>query len=256
MIPELASISAGAPRLSSDELTIYFHAYEDQIELWSAHRSSLSEPFGDRTLLAGQSSPAADYDPAVSADGLTLWFASTRVANEGQHLYVSTRASTLAEFGPPGLAAAVNAADLQTYDAQPFPTVIGNELWLISKRAGGQGDNDIWRAAWTGSGFATPVAVAELNSPADEHVPTPSADRLNIYFSSTRAAPGTKGSREIWRSHRNVIEDGFSPPTLVDELNSDGADIASWLSADNCRLYGTSSFGGRPDRIFMATRQP
>jgi len=255
-IPELAMVNAGAPRLSSDELTIYFHAYGGQVDLWSAHRSSLTEAFSPPTLLAGQNSPSNDFDPAVSADGLTLWFASTRVANEGQHLYVSTRASTLAEFGAPGLAAAVNATDTQQYDAQPFLTTVGNELWFTSRRTGGLGGNDIWRAAWTGSGFETPVAVAELNSPADEWVPTVSADRLTVYFSSERAATGAKGDRDIWVSHRNVIDDGFPASTLVDELNTAGADVASWLSADNCRMYGTSSGGGGTNRIYMATRQP
>lgn len=255
-IPELATIDAGAPRLSADELTIYFHAYGGQVDLWSAHRNSLTDPFGNPTLLAGQNSPSGDYDPAVSADGLTLWFASTRVANENQHLYVSTRASTLAEFGPPGLAAAVNAPDPQQYDAQPFLTMVGNELWFTSKRTGGLGENDIWRATWTGSGFATPVAVAELNSPADEWVPTVSVDRLTVYFSSTRVATGTKGNLDIWTSHRNVINDGFSTPMLVDELNTDGSDLASWLSIDNCRIYGTSNSGGGINRIYMATRQP
>jgi hypothetical protein len=100
------------------------------------------------------------------------------------------------------------------------------------------------------------VAVAELNSPGDEWVPTVSADRLTVYFSSGRAATGVKGDLDIWASHRNVIDDGFPAPTLVDELNTAGADLASWLSADNCRMYGTSSGGGGTNRIYMATRQP
>src|SRR5215510_9274688 len=64
-IAELATVNAGAPRLSSDELTIYFHAYGDQVDLWSTHRPSLTEPFGPPTSLAGQNSPSADFDPAV-----------------------------------------------------------------------------------------------------------------------------------------------------------------------------------------------
>jgi hypothetical protein len=254
-IPELAMVNAGAPRLSSDELTIYFHAYGDQIDLWSAHRNSLTEPFGPPAQLAGQNSSSADFDPVVSADGLTLWFASTRDANVGQqHLYVSTRASMLAEFGAPGLAAAVNATDTQQYDAQPFLTSAGNELWFVSKRTGGLGSNDIWRAAWTGSGFATPMAVAELNSPTAEWVPTVSADRLTVYFSSGRAATGAKGDLDIWTSRRKTIDDGFPAPTLVGELNTAGADLASWLSADNCRMYGASNGGGGTNHIYLATR--
>lgn len=40
------------------------------------------------------------------------------------------------------------------------------------------------------------------------------------------------------------------------ERNTAGADVASWLSADNCRMYGASNGGGGTNRIYMATRQP
>lgn len=253
-LPGLAMVDGGYPRLSADELTIYFHTYSPG-KLWSAHRSALTEAFGAPALLAAQNSTSDDYDPAESADGLTLWFASFRVANEGEHLYISTRASSLANFGAPGLASRVNAADPTRSDAQPFPTMDGSELWFTSNRAGGLGGSDIWRASWTGSEFATPVNVPELNSSSTEYLPTVSADRLTVYFSSQRAAPGVKGQFDIWTSHRNVVDDGFPPPTLVDELNTTGSDFVGWLSADSCRLYGVSNAEG-PNRFFMATRQP
>jgi hypothetical protein len=98
------------------------------------------------------------------------------------------------------------------------------------------------------------VAVAELDSPADEWVPALSADRFTVCFSSGRAASGAKGDLDIWTSRRKTIDDGFPAPTLVGELNTAGADLASWLSADNCRMYGASNGGGGMNHIYLATR--
>ena len=175
-IPGLGMFEGGTARLSPDELTIYFSA--NSADLWVAHRNTLMEAFETPTLITAQNSSAADVDPAVSSDGLTLWFGSNRIVNEGLHLYVATRASKLAEFGPPGLAATVNATDKQQSDYEPFVTADGNELWFTSTRPGGLGGYDIWRATLTGNGFATPVIVSELNSSVDDFLPALSADRL------------------------------------------------------------------------------
>ena len=239
--------------MSANELTIYFST--NPPDLWVAHRSALAEAFGTPTLIAAENSSAAEYDPAVSFDGLTLWFASNRVANEGFHLYVANRASTLAEFGAPGLAATVGATDTKQADWQPFVTADGGELWFASTRAGGLGGNDIWHATSTGNGFAVPSIVPELNSSSDDFLPTLSADRLTVYFTSTRTVTGTKGKLDIWTSHRSTVNDGFPGPALADELNTSGNDLATWLSADNCRMYGASDVSG-PSRLYVATRSP
>jgi len=251
-LSEFDMADVGAGRLSSDELTIYFSTVAG--DLWISRRSALPEVFGVPALLTAQNSSSLDYDPTVSSDRLTLWFASNRTANEGFHLYVAARASTLAEFGAPGLAATVNATDPKQTDAQPFVTADGTELWFTSTRAGGLGGLDIWHATWAGNEFATPTIVAELNSSSDDFLPTLSADRLTVYFASTRAAVGTKGGFDIWTSHRSTVNDGFPAPTLVDELNTTGNDFTTWLSVDNCRMFGVSYATG-PGRLFMATRQ-
>jgi len=252
-IPGLAMVDGGTARLSPDELTIYFSS-TNPAELWVAHRSALAEAFGTPALIAAQNSSSGEFDPTVSSDGLTLWFSSNRVANEGNHLYVATRASMLAEFGVPGVAATVNATDTKQIDGQPFLTADGTELWFVSSRAG-LGVYHIWHAARTSGGFTTPAIVPELNSSSEDWLPTLSADRLTVYFASTRPAAGTKGGFETWRSHRSTVNDGFREPTLVDELNTAGDEGVTWLSADNCRVYGASSVTGLY-RLYVATRQP
>jgi hypothetical protein len=114
---------------------------------------------------------------------------------------------------------------------------------------------DIWHARAIGPGFDTPVAEPQLSSPANDYLPMLSADRLDVYLSSDRAAAAGKGGFEIWRSHRTTIQDGFPAPALVEELNTSGAEHATWLSADNCRIYGATDVAGDLD-LFVATRQP
>jgi Tol biopolymer transport system component len=254
-IPGLEATDAIPARLSPDEFTLYSNQVTPP-DIWVAHRSTLTGAFGPPTFLTAQNSASFDGNPTVSSDGLTLWLQSNRVANQGYHLYVTTRTSTLVEFGTPGLAATVNAADPTKNEYNPFVTTDGSELWFSSDRTGGVGGQDIWYAKWTGNGFGPPTPVPELNASGEDWFPTLSADRLTIYFGSIRTAPGTKGSFDIWTSHRSTVNDGFPAPTLVNELNTPNAEVPTWVSGDNCRLYGGLLNSSGAFRLFVATRQP
>jgi hypothetical protein len=247
------SMIEGTVRLSPDELTAYFGgtATGTNGELYVTHRATRDEAFATPTLMAAENSPADEADPAVSADGLTLWFSSVRAANEANHIYIATRSSALAEFGEPGLAAGIDGSDPQQQDFQPYITNGGEELWFASTRSPSSGGADIWRSTRSPTGFSTPTRVLELASTADDWLPTLSADRLTVYFASKRAGTGTKGGHDVWMSHRSTIDDGFAAPSVVDELNTAADDLVSWLSSDNCRIYGSTT-----GDIWMATRLP
>lgn len=249
----LEMIDGGTPRLSTDELTIYFFTGNPG-DLWLSHRDTLTGAFGAPVLITVLNSPFHDTDPMISFDGLRFWFASNRLPNGDMHLYVSTRTSWLAEFGAPGLAATVNSLDVTKSDVQPSETKDGIELWFASARLGGLGGYDIWHASRSGNGFRTPEPVSELNSSSDDWLPTLSADQLTVYFSSKRVAIGSRGDFDVWVSHRTTLNEVFSRPALVEELNTSGSDFATWLSSDNCRIYGVSYVNG-PGRYFVATRQ-
>jgi hypothetical protein len=258
-IPGLEAIGAITAHLSPDELTLYStgsQVSQDPADIWVAHRSTRTGAFGPPMFLTAVNTTFFDGNPSVSSDGLTMWLQSNRVLNQGYHLYVATRTSTLVEFGTPGLAATVNAADPTKNDYTPFVTADSSELWFSSDRTGGLGGQDIWFAKRTGNGFGPPTPVSQFNSLGDDELPTLSADGLTIYFGSTRTAPGTKGSFDIWTSHRSTVNDGFPAPTLVDELNTSSAEAPAWLSADNCRLYGGLLNSSGAFRLFVATRQP
>jgi hypothetical protein len=250
-----ATGSSADPALSADELTLYMTrlspAGDD--DLYVASRSAITEPFGAPAPLATVNSAASDRAGTLAAAGLALVYSSNQKANEGFHLYVATRTSLLAAFGAPTLLTGVESPVPTDNDLEPFATADGTELWFISNRGG---NDDIYRAAKAGGGFANPALVPELSSPAvEEHVML-SADRKTVYFSSTRTAPGTVGGHDIFRAHRNSVSDGFGPPAVVPELNSANNDYPSWLSADNCRIYLFRQVGAGVYEIFVATRHP
>ena len=246
--------SEGVPRLTPDELELYFNGVlgsDTAYTIYRAQRDTTSQPFGPPLALTRLHTAAGEYDPTVTSDGLNLFFRSSLVATEGLHLYVSVRDSRFGEFGAPSEVANAHSPTVTDNDVQPFVTADAQELWFSSNRAGGLGVYDIYRARSNGSSVSTAAAVLELNTNAEDQLPTVSADRLTVYLASTR--PTSKGGFDIWTAHRSTTQDGFPAPTQVSELNSTTTDYPGWLSADNCRLYFTSDRAGNLD-IYVAIR--
>jgi Tol biopolymer transport system component len=89
------------PRLTPDELTIFFHGSDipdrvGQHDIWMATRAAKNEPFGDVTNLTLVDSLFHDVHPFVSTDGLELYFSSDR--NGSFQLFRATRDSTASLF--------------------------------------------------------------------------------------------------------------------------------------------------------------
>lgn len=240
------------PRLSSDELTLYFARWASGqgLELYVATRPSRMEAFGTPTSIPGVGSPSDENFPNVSVDGRTIIFDSAR---SGQHIYVSTRPSTDAAFGVPVLAA-VNSQSTTDIDFQSFLTADGAEIWFASNRAGGVGDFDILRAVKHNGAWGAPVGVAELESTTADLAPIVSADRLTVYFVSWQARSGSLGGYDIWTSHRATTSESFPPPVLAG-INTTSNEFTGWLSPDDCRLYFASDRSGTLD-LYVAERSP
>jgi hypothetical protein len=234
-------------QLSSDETTIYFGAFTaspQNNDLYMSRRTTLGGSFGTVSTVTLQNSSSQDFDPSVSNDGLSLWFATDRT-NVFQ-IYVATRANLLADFDRPGLARGVNSVG---NNSTPFLSADNSELWFTSDRAGGPGQWDIWHSKKRVSGFEDPIASSSLSSDKNDWSPTLSTDGLTIYISSDRV--GGQGGFDVWRAHRNSVTEGFPAPMVVDELNTAGTEYLAWISTDNCRVYGQTN-----GTFSVATRQP
>jgi Tol biopolymer transport system component len=242
-----------APTLTGDELTLLYSSVRADAsaftQLYAATRSSTSDPFSASALIASVSNGLSnDSDPALSADGLTLYFQSDRGGGLGSgDIYVATRATLVTDFQPPSPVVAVNTAQ---DDTQPALDADGS-LWLASTRGGGLGGYDLYRAAWMGSAFQSPTSVTELNSASDDWSPTLSVDGLTIFFASNR--PGGAGNYDIYTATRASMSVPFSAPTPVTELDTPDNELPHWLSHDGCRLYLERSQAATYE-IYVATR--
>jgi hypothetical protein len=222
------------PRLSADELTIYFTtSVGTTSDLSMATRTSTSAPFANEKTLP-QSGPSTDNDPSVGADHLTLWFHSGR--NGTADIFLATRAAPTGPFGTAVAIPTVNSA--LTNENHAYFRAAGSELWFISDRPGGAGGYDIYTSAKSGAAFAPPTRIAELSSPSADWQPQPSEDGLTILFASDR--PGGKGLLDLWIASRATINAPWGTPAPLTELNSANVEQAGWLSADRCRIWFSS----------------
>lgn len=149
-------------------------------------------------------SSAGEGSPEVSADGLELYFNSTRPGYGGTDIWVARRLTQDAEWGKAeNLGPVVNTAANET---APTISSDGLELYFCdfqSPRPGGSGNSDIWvtRRATKGAPWGPPVNLGPLvNSPSNEITPEVSFDGLELYFECDR--PGGLGSDDLWVARR------------------------------------------------------
>ena len=110
-------------------------------------------------------STADERDPFLSADGNWLYFASNRKGGRGGlDLYRAPVAADGSIGTPQLLDGPVNGRN----DERSPALADDGRLLFSSNRGGGMGGWDLWSAPRQGESFGTPVAMAGLNTPADE----------------------------------------------------------------------------------------
>jgi len=185
-----------------------------------------------------------DVCSSISADGLSLFFASFRPGGHGEgdifegDIYVATRETRNEPWGEPiNLGSTVNSS---WHDAGPSISFSGLTLYFFSDRPGGHGNQwDIWmttRQALSDP-WSTPVNLGPMiNGTYSDFTPCISKDGLTLYFSSDR--PGGHGSWDIWQSkHVSANDDWGNPVNLGPNVNSSSYDQAPSISADGLTLF-------------------
>jgi hypothetical protein len=231
-VPELNSDAndLGAA-LTSDGRRLYFYSDRDDgvggFDLYAAEAgdSGWSAPVN----LGRRINTAADeYDPAISADGSTLYFASDRSEE------MADRA----------------AAYDETADEQ---------VDLKDRR--GRTHFDLYRAnrdrekqAWSPA-----QPLAKLNTEDNEFAPFPSPDGRKLYFSSDRQqAPDAPRSLDLYAASR--LDEGFdSAEHLGAEINTSADETEPALLADGPQLVFSSNrdgvdavYASKPKEVFEA----
>jgi Tol biopolymer transport system component len=203
----LNSITAdGAITMTADGQTFYFGSgrettVDNDVDIWSAH-------FGidGRLKLTRLPKPVGTYNwesqPAISADGKKLFFASNRENKDKVNIYVSHLLHDGKWSEPANLGSRINAS---SYQASPFLSTDGKTFYFASKREGGMGGLDLYQTTWLGptdTDWSEPIDLpAPINSEKNDFFLSIPASGKTVYFASDRTG---KTRFDLWAA---------SPPT-------------------------------------------
>ena len=195
-----------------------------------------------------------DYEPRLSADGLTLYFVRGK-AGHNADIHIAER--TADGWSDPQPLAAINSAH---DDLGPEPSPDGRLLYFYSNRPGGSGGYDLW-AARRGSGgeFATPTNLGPLvNSRHNDYGPAVTPDGAMLYFASNRPRPKHPDhAGETWPA--TVREDlrVRDYDLYVSAINQGGVGRSAPLTALNTPHHeGTPAVSPAGDFVYFSSDRP
>jgi len=208
-------------------------------------------------------SASIDAGPAISKDGLSLYFHSTRPGGFGLNdIWVSQRASEDDPWGPPvNVGPAINT---EFTDAVPGFSRDGH--WMFFNRLGGPGSFggfDVWASyrehvhddfAWETAVNLGPEINTEFLDAGPGYFENDDVGVPLLFFGSTR--PGGLGGYDIYVSAQ--LPDGsWGTPASVTELNSPAPDQRPSIRSDGLELFFHSGrpggFGGSD--VWVSTRE-
>jgi Tol biopolymer transport system component len=142
----------------------------------------------------------------------------------------------------------VNLETVNSESAEFYPTLTADgTLYFVSRREGGLGGSDIYRARLVDGQYATPENVGPaLNTPGFEGDTFVAPDESYIILNSRGHDPGPGGG-SLFISYRG--ENGaWSPPRNLGEvMNADRSDFCPMMSPDGQYFFFSSArprFGG------------
>jgi serine/threonine protein kinase len=248
------------PSLTADGLALYFATWVAPSlggggsEIFECRRTRRNELFGE-PVRVNINSEFDDTAPFISADGLTLTFASNRPGGAGdKDLWITTRKSSEDPWNPPvNLGPKVNSSD---EDWKPALSVDGLALVFSSWRFGGEGSEDLWmsmRPSRDGS-WSAPVNLGPaVNSVDSETSPCLSSDKLALFFHRKRE--GEEGQL-IMMCTRSSVDASFGEPvSLGPTVNIHNAGQV-FVTPDDRVLYFTIGRDNEQDIYFAPIKRP
>lgn len=242
-VTELSSgEDTGNPTLTADKLEIFLTRSDGAERLiWHATRSSPNQRFDSPTKLSElHESGSEDTSPAISANGLTLWFGSNRDGGKGDmDIWVSTRVNPKLPWGPPVNLVAINSK------AKDIPRPLGqyDSIMPMSSDRVRAGMYQIYFAArLREKEFANPKLLSDLTpldlSHADAFL---THDGLTLFYSQ---GPHN-GRKDLYVAYRKSLEAPFAQAKPLEMINSPLDEFDPWLSMDGKELYFSSNRSGR-----------
>ena len=194
--------------------------------------------FSTPTEVPNVNTSSEELNASISADGLSLYFISSRPGGVGgRDIWVTTRETTDEDWGEP-----VNLGPTINTPAGEWGVSIsydGLSLYFDTSQNGSVAVNDLWVAtrATTDDDWGNPVSLGPtVNSSGDDYTPSISADGLSLYFNSDRS--GGVGAYDLWVTTRETIHDPWGTPVnLGPTVNSSAFEVFPGISADGRILF-------------------
>lgn len=248
-VDELASAFADEePTFTADRLEMYFASNRfGTKQIWRSTRGSATAAW-ETPGIVGELSTGGGITPAVSPDGLTLYFASTGAGGgTGFDIFVTTRASRSEPWSAP---VRVDELSSSAYDGNPGPSADGLTMLITSTRDGSE-DLYISTRASVSEPWGVPVPLEGVNTASSEGSGRLVRGELELWFHSDR--PGGVGDFDLYVATRATKGDAFSAPRLVTELLSTANDWDVWVSEDARYVMFASNRDGQY-AIYEASR--
>jgi len=251
--------------ISTDGLTLFFDSnrfneYYDP-DIWVTMRETASDPWEPPVHLGSNVNTSfSDATPSISADGLSLYFASDRPGESGEldiwDIWITTRETIEDEWmTPENLGRTVN---IEAHDFSPSISADGLALYFASERPGGSGGFDIWvtmretiQDPWGEPANLGPI----VNTSSVDFLPSISADGLALFF--TRLKDFSSEDSDFWVTRRTTVYDDWGTPVSL-PINTLYVEGSTSISADGLELFFTSDRpGGSGDAdIWQASIEP
>ena len=137
--------------------------------------------------------------PSLSADGNTLYFATTRKGSRDNDIYYSTRKPG----GEWGIAKPLNELNTAGKDKSPFLHQDSETMYFVSDSRNGVGGLDIYYTRKENGKWSEPKNIGKpINTPSDEVGIFVSIDGTQAYFSSREAGDWNIYSFELYEEAR------------------------------------------------------
>ena len=236
------SYSNQNPTLTADLLELFFTSSRnsDSADVWTARRTSANDTFAAPTLVSEVSTSAFETSPAVTLDGLSLYFGSDRDGGEGEvDIWIATRPDRNTAW-----AGIQNVSSLNSTSKDiPRPPGQHNLVMPMASQRDSSTGYETYLAARPAvdQAFGTPVIVTGL---ADADVAIADGfltdDGLLLFYSATppNVAP------DLYVAQRATTAEPFSLPLALTDLNTSADERDPWLSPDGTSFYFSSDRSG------------
>lgn len=194
----------------------------------------------------------SDMDPSMSANGLTIFFGSTRPNGKpnarGCDIWRVERSSVEEGWSEP-----VNLAKpINTLENENFPTATHEgTLYFQSKGHGGLGRLDIFRSTISKGKYSTPEnlgkAINSVNNDFDAFI---ARDESYLIFSSYGRSDGF-GSGDLYISFRKKDGSWTKAINMGAPINSDFMEYCPMITPDGKYFFFTSGRTGEGDIYWM-----